>query len=365
MTKTKFDTPDPEALVQQAIKQRSAAEEARNRKNLNPDPDPAEPRPKDAPVWSPQGADLDLVPPEIRQAITELIQPLYEQYVLHAKDALEKSLGASMAHLLWLEVLDQFDIRREYIQFDAVINMTMNRPAMIERHLRLLGSKLQIGYFLLRVKELRTRLAQHPHPSTLLSDYPPPDFSRLAGKLPVSDCPNSCADKNGTVPFNPTNTTSDCPHPPVVDATVPLVDKNETASAPSALDPANNCEPNQSPPPDSGKIDVWSPKTAANTTSDCPDTPAADGTEYPQRASVPSNTCEANRSPPPDPGKIDVWSPKTAANTTSDSPDPPVADGTAYPPSDFTPTDDCEADHAPPPDPGNIDDWSPKNARQP
>jgi hypothetical protein len=174
MTKRRFATPDPEAFVQAATRQRDAAKEARKHKKLDPNPAPAQPRPKDAPLWSPQGADLNLVPPEIRQAITELIQPLYEQYVLNAKDALEKSLGASMAHILWLEVLDQFDIRREYIQFDAVMDMTMNRPAMIERHLRLLGSKLQMGYFLVRIKELRNRMAQHPDPSTLLSDYPPP-----------------------------------------------------------------------------------------------------------------------------------------------------------------------------------------------
>jgi hypothetical protein len=56
MTKSKFHTPNPDAFVQDNINRRRAAEQARERKKLEPDPAPAEPRPKDAPVWSPQAS---------------------------------------------------------------------------------------------------------------------------------------------------------------------------------------------------------------------------------------------------------------------------------------------------------------------
>ena len=232
MTSRKFDTPDPDAFLQAAIQQRRAAKKARTRKKPEQNPAPAEPRPNGAPPWTPHGVDLNLVPTEVREAIAELIQPVYEQYVLRATDALEKSLGASIAHLLWLEVLDQFDIRREYIKFDAVMDMTMNRPAMIERHLRLLGSKLQMGYFLIRIKELRTRLAQQPDRPPLVADHEPTELDLLISKLPSAktqsaqpessrDCPNFRDNENGTVPFT---------------------------------------EANQDPPPNPGKFDVLTPK---------------------------------------------------------------------------------------------------------
>ena len=93
MTSRKFDTPDPDAFFQAAIQRRRAAKKARKRKKLEQNPTPSEPRPTGTPLWTPHGVDLNLVPPEVRQAIAELIQPVYEQYVLRATDALEKSLG--------------------------------------------------------------------------------------------------------------------------------------------------------------------------------------------------------------------------------------------------------------------------------
>jgi hypothetical protein len=124
--------------------------------------------PQSIPLWAPDGADLKVVPPEIRQAIAQLIQPIYEQFVLNASDGLEKSLGITITHLLWLEILEQLDIKREYVQIEAVLHITHNRPEMIDRHLHLLDSKLRFGYFLVRIKELQQRLA------AVKTQLPPP-----------------------------------------------------------------------------------------------------------------------------------------------------------------------------------------------
>jgi len=127
-----------------------------------------QPYPQNVPIWAPDGVDLKVVPPEIRQAIAQLIQPIYEQFVVNASDGLEKSLGITITHLLWLEILEQLDIKREYVQIEAVLHITHNRPEMIDRHLRLLDSKLRFGYFLLRIKELQQRLA------AVKTQLPPP-----------------------------------------------------------------------------------------------------------------------------------------------------------------------------------------------
>ena len=109
------------------------------------------------PLWVPQGVDLEVVPAEVRQAVVEVVQPVYERIVLGADDPLEKSLGVTIAHLLWLEVLQQFDLKREYVQFSAVLGLSENRSAMIEQHLRIIYSKVKVGYFLARIRELRQK----------------------------------------------------------------------------------------------------------------------------------------------------------------------------------------------------------------
>ena len=118
------------------------------------------------------------MPAEVQQAVGELVQPLYDQFVIGAADGLEKSLGVTIAHLLWLEILEQFDIKREYTQVEAVLNLAGNRSEMIDRHLRLIDSKLRVGYFLVRIREIRKRIADQ-------AQIGPPVISELSGNGPM------------------------------------------------------------------------------------------------------------------------------------------------------------------------------------
>jgi len=147
---------------------------------------PAEPRPQNLPLWAPAGVDLTVVPPEVQQACAELIQPIYEQFVVKAADGMEKSIGITVSHLLWLEILDQFDIKREYTQIEAVLNISHSRPEMIDRHLKLIDAKLRIGYFLLRIKELRQRLENQPQPPLLPGIPAAAPIDILPNQLPNS-----------------------------------------------------------------------------------------------------------------------------------------------------------------------------------
>lgn len=119
------------------------------------------PRPTDRqrPLWVPEGLDLQFVPAEVQQAVAELIEPMYRQFVIGAADGLERSIGVSLTHLLWLEILEQFDLKREYTQIDAVLNLAGNRHDRIDQHLRLVESKVRVGYFLMRIRELHEQAA--------------------------------------------------------------------------------------------------------------------------------------------------------------------------------------------------------------
>jgi hypothetical protein len=123
---------------------------------------PAPPAPRDpaTPFWAPVGVDLDCVPPEVHQAAAELVQPVYEQCVLRAAGGIEKSLGVTVAHLLWLEILEQFDLKREYTEVQAVLRLPGQRREVIDQHLRMLDSKVRVGYILVRLQELRQRAAE-------------------------------------------------------------------------------------------------------------------------------------------------------------------------------------------------------------
>ena len=124
----------------------------------------------------PDDDTLEFVSPEVRQAIAEVVQPVYERFVLAVEDPLEKSLGLTVAHLVWLEVLQQFDLKREYTQVLAVLGLPDDRGAAIDQHLRIIDSKVKLGYLLIRLRELRRRW---PEGSRGLRSLPKPATSWL------------------------------------------------------------------------------------------------------------------------------------------------------------------------------------------
>ena len=123
-----------------------------------------------APLWIPNDVDLELVPDEIRQAITEIVQPVYERFVIAADDPLEKSLGVTVSHLLWLEILQQADLKREYTEITAVLEIEKDHGRDIDQHLRIIESKVKVGYLLTRIRELRHRWNHRPTDFPALPD---------------------------------------------------------------------------------------------------------------------------------------------------------------------------------------------------
>jgi hypothetical protein len=167
---------NPDEFFADLISKREAVKKIKKPKKQKLPAQPVEPRPQNLPPWAPHGEDLNRIPPEVQQAVADLVQPMYEQFVLNAPGGLEKSLGVTITHLLWLEILDQFDIKRDYLQFESVLNVTYNRPETIDRLLRLIDAKLRISYFLVRLKELRSRL-----PAETLPAHPLPNHAGGSG----------------------------------------------------------------------------------------------------------------------------------------------------------------------------------------
>ena len=121
-------------------------------------------------MWVPEGADLEVVPEAVQRAIGEVVQPVYERFVAEAEDPLEMTLGVTLAHLLWLEVLQQYDLKREYTEITAVLHLRDDRTSAIDQHLRIINSKVQVGYLLARLRELRHKLDKEAQPEQALPE---------------------------------------------------------------------------------------------------------------------------------------------------------------------------------------------------
>ncbi len=130
-------------------------------------PTPRSPQPTDSsrPAWLPSDQDLQRVEPGLQQAIRDIILPAYEQLVLQADDTLQRSLGMTIVHLMWLEVLDQLNLKRQYAQFCRLPQMGYDVAHEVDRHLRLIDAKMKLTKLLLRIRALRPAdPAQDPAP---------------------------------------------------------------------------------------------------------------------------------------------------------------------------------------------------------
>ena len=123
------------------------------------------------PFFVPSDINFDDLSEELKAAIGGVIDPAYRQLVVEAGDELARSVGVTIVHLLWLEIIDQFELAEE-LDHALRPSATDKRQKLIERHLRLVNAKSKAGNFLLRLREFRRKfggdLAQPaPTPETI------------------------------------------------------------------------------------------------------------------------------------------------------------------------------------------------------
>lgn len=113
------------------------------------------------PPWVPAGVEYDGFPENVRAMIAEIVAPAYEQLVVRARDALEKTTGLTIVHLVWQEILDQIDLARDYNAVGSVLNIVSPaREEMLDRHLRIVYAKFKAANYLMRLRDFRRGLVR-------------------------------------------------------------------------------------------------------------------------------------------------------------------------------------------------------------
>ncbi|MHB1035326.1 MAG: hypothetical protein ACYC35_24830 [Pirellulales bacterium] len=117
------------------------------------------------PFWLPDGETLQALPAGSPQALAEIVQPVYRQHVLQAGDSLNKALGLTLVHMLWLEILEQLERKRQFTEVDARLGLPADNRDAITRDIRVLDAKVRLGRFLLRQEEYRNRRTEPARPA--------------------------------------------------------------------------------------------------------------------------------------------------------------------------------------------------------
>ena len=107
------------------------------------------------PYFLPEGFDLTSMPSGFVAAFEALVQPAYVELVLEAPTAMERAAGASFVFLLFLEVLDQFDIGAMKPLGDEAEAEARHRK--MAKCLRIIGAKERWGKFMQQLVRNRRR----------------------------------------------------------------------------------------------------------------------------------------------------------------------------------------------------------------
>jgi hypothetical protein len=109
------------------------------------------------PFFIPPGVEWDALPEELQQAISALVNPAYEHFVLAADDGLERASGLTLVHLLWLEILDQIRLGQLLLDSNSTDSGSESRERAIAQHLKLVQAKLKASSFMLRLEEFEQK----------------------------------------------------------------------------------------------------------------------------------------------------------------------------------------------------------------
>ncbi len=120
-------------------------------------PLPGTPLPGTRPLWIPDGVDFDALPKPLQCAVADIINPTYNELVLQAQTGLERSVGLTYTHLLWLAAIDMIEIARDMGPGLERGEGTDQHQKKIKRHLRLVGQKDRLAKFLLEAQKFYDR----------------------------------------------------------------------------------------------------------------------------------------------------------------------------------------------------------------
>jgi hypothetical protein len=102
---------------------------------------------------------LDELPTELRAVIEGVLTPAYKDLVLGARPGVEQGAGLTVVGMLWLELLEYFELGRSSFSEDSDDGPDRKEKS-IARLLRLAGAKLKASDVLLRLRDARRRWAK-------------------------------------------------------------------------------------------------------------------------------------------------------------------------------------------------------------
>ena len=106
---------------------------------------PADTRPlpqhPDIPPWLVAGEAWEKLPDEIRDPALRILPPAYRRFVLDVPNELERSIGAALVSLTWLELCGQVRLAHVLANSDALEALFDDPRELTARHLRLVKAK--------------------------------------------------------------------------------------------------------------------------------------------------------------------------------------------------------------------------------
>ncbi|MBU4270717.1 MAG: hypothetical protein KKA28_02455 [Planctomycetes bacterium] len=131
------------------------------RRKSRPAGDVPVPAAPDVPHWLSADGCWIKMPEDMRQMVSRILTPAYRRFVLDAPGELERSVGMTMVHLMWLELCGQVQLGMVVADPKSLEAILGNPEDMIDRHLRLTMTKCQTAELLLKLQMVKGML-QHP-----------------------------------------------------------------------------------------------------------------------------------------------------------------------------------------------------------
>jgi hypothetical protein len=122
-----------------------------------------DPKPKpnpDLPYWLPTDHRWKDLPEELRQAIPRILTPAYRRFVREATGEMERSMGLTLVHLMWLELCGHCQLAVAAANPESIHAILQNPDDLIDRHLRLVATKCQTAELLTKIRLLDEMLAR-------------------------------------------------------------------------------------------------------------------------------------------------------------------------------------------------------------
>ena len=126
------------------------------------------------PHWILNNVDFERFPAGLRAAVVEVLAPAYHELVERARDGLAKSAGMTIVWLMWLEIVDHVQLTENFTTPRSVAQVSEEREQLINRHLRLVGSKVKASAFLVRLHEFEQKHGSMPGCSGSVGASPGP-----------------------------------------------------------------------------------------------------------------------------------------------------------------------------------------------